>query len=340
MTKRVVDELEKLLSQAGRSFGASRSDIWENWLSYCTVVLETGLGPFREGRLPEDRSAIVAEEERLRRRYDAPHGNFEVLIVNFRAAFVLWYEYSSEHLCDVLGDTYMEHMGANAGAGQFFTPWNVARAMAQMAIGDVADGGRMVLDRVRAAIEKLRVVDEAAATFCEITLMVGSVLGMSEADDGRGLQDTFLRILPFISEYYEPVTVCDPTCGSGIMLLAAVDCFPRFAVRLGLVQFYGTDIAQVCVQMAHLNEMAYGLNGYGAAAVWSDLVTAGLGGGQQAIVTTDSSLVEEGGRLAGAPGEILEAVEAVVSRAGFHIQVGDGAGATQMAFGFLFQDEG
>ena len=48
------------------------------------------------------------------------------------------------------------------------------------------------------------------------------------------------------------------------MLLAAAAEFPVWAVQLGLVQFYGSDIDQTCVRMAQLNLAIHGLNGYAA----------------------------------------------------------------------------
>ena len=280
--QQVVDQLAKYLSEGGASFGAGPSRVWEDWLAYCTVVLETGLGPFREGRLPEDLTPIDAEMERLRQRYDAPHGNFDRLIGNFRQAVLLWYGFSAANLYDVLGDTYMQHMLPNKDGGQVFTPWHVALMMAQMTI---TNGAQLVFERIRDAIDRLRAVDEAAALYCDAVIMTAAVAIEIEGSVNP-LQSLLLPILPLIKDHYEPISICDPACGSGNLLIAASSAFPHFAVRLGLVQFYGNDIAYVCVQMAHLYEMAYGLNGYGAAAVWADLVTEGAEGVAVEVVTT------------------------------------------------------
>ena len=269
--QQVVDQLAKLLGAAGASFGVGMSRVWEDWLSYSIVALETGLGPFREGRVPDDLAPIKAEVERLRGKYDAPHGNIDRLLSNFREAFSLWYGFSGANLYDVLGDTFMQHASPNKDAGQHFTPWHVAVMMAQI---NIPDGARMVFERIHAAIESLRAVDELSAVYCDAVVMTAAVVIEAEGSI-NALQSLLLPVLPLIKDHYEPITVNDPTCGSGNMLLAASGQFPRFAVRLGLVQFYGTDIAYVCYQMARLNEMGYGLNGYGAAAVWADLVAEG-----------------------------------------------------------------
>lgn len=269
--QQVVDQLAKLLGAAGASFGVGMSRVWEDWLSYSIVALETGLGPFREGRVPDDLAPIKAEVERLRGKYDAPHGNIDRLLSNFREAFSLWYGFSGANLYDVLGDTFMQHASPNKDAGQHFTPWHVAVMMAQI---NIPDGARMVFERIHAAIESLRAVDELSAVYCDAVILTAAVAIEAEGTVNV-LQSLLLPVLPLIGPYYEPLTINDPTCGSGNLLIAASGQFPRFAVRLGLVQFYGTDIAYVCYQMARMNEMGYGLNGYGAAAVWADLVAEG-----------------------------------------------------------------
>ena len=71
------------------------------------------------------------------------------------------------------------------------------------------------------------------------------------------------RILPLIAADFDPITICDPCCGSGVMLLAGARQFPAWAAQAGLVQLYGMDIDQTCVTMAQVNMMLYGLNGAG-----------------------------------------------------------------------------
>ena len=60
----------------------------------------------------------------------------------------------------------------------------------------------------------------------------------------------------------DPIKIQDCACGSGVMLLGAASCFPRWALDWGVVQFYGQDIDQTCVMMARINMMLHGLNGY------------------------------------------------------------------------------
>ncbi len=49
--------------------------------------------------------------------------------------------------------------------------------------------------------------------------------------------------------------------------MAAASTLPQWMVQLGLVQFYGADIDMMCVKMARLNCMLYGMNGYGLKCV-------------------------------------------------------------------------
>ena len=125
---------------------------------------------------------------------------------------------------DVIGDVYMRLNAAKSRAGQYFTPWNLARMIADMTI---ADGERRVMER----------------------LLHGNPLWLL-------LSGKDPAPVPF-----EPVTVHDPACGSGALLLAAATRFPRWMLTRGLVQFSGVDIDATCVTMARINMRLYGLNG-------------------------------------------------------------------------------
>ena len=134
----------------------------------------------------------------------------------------------------------------SSSIGQFFTPWNVARMMAEM----VSDGGAEVHTRLKAAIEK--------SPLAQAFLVAGCVLEGQEAFDWY-----ISRVVPAAIEHYEPVRVCDPCVGSGILLLAHASTLPAWMVQMGLVQYYGCDIDLLCVRMARVNFKLYGLNGFG-----------------------------------------------------------------------------
>lgn len=131
-------------------------------------------------------------------------------------------------------------------AGQFFTPASVALLMAQMSI---PDGEALVNERLKAASEKSQMATAA--------MLAGGAL------EGEIAQAWFIaRVIPLAIEHYQPVTVCDPAVGSGIMLVSASSCFPAFANALGLVQYFGQDIDADAVLMSKINLKLYGLNGH------------------------------------------------------------------------------
>ena len=349
----VCDMIGKLMADAGRSYGMSQDDMWEWWLGYATTALETGLRPFREGK-PLDMTPILENEEELRRRFDASFGRFDVLLDSFREAFTVWYTFSSCNVYDVLGETYMRHMLPNSAAGQVFTPWNVTLMMAQMTIGTPEDAARLVFNRIREAVERLREADPIQAILAD-SILLTALIAVEGEGSLRPFQSLFLRLMPLIAPFYEPITIHDPACGSGNMMLAAASCFPLFAVRFGLVQFFGQDISHDCVLMARLNEMAYGLNGWGAAAIVADMIEEEGEGLPPALPepTAAEDLLPEDGRGEGRhifqensllvaaqpqPEEPEPTAVVVLSPVGKSITLKDGA--EQFGFAFLFEEEG
>jgi hypothetical protein len=145
-----------------------------------------------------------------------------------------------------VGDIFMAWGRPSAWAGQFFTPWHVARFMAEM----VSDGGDEVHRRLRAAIDE--------SPLAQVSLLAGLAL-----EDEAVQEWLFTRVVPAAIEHYQPVTVIDPCVGSGVMLLAHASTLPRWMVAMGLVQYYGCDIDMTCVRMSRINCKLYGLNGSG-----------------------------------------------------------------------------
>lgn len=109
---------------------------------------------------------------------------------------------------DILGLVYMRLQYGDARKGQFFTPYTVARAMAEMS----------------------------------------SLHHFSPPGPGEG-----------------PLVIGDPCCGSGILLLAAMEVIERQhpeALDDGSVLFFGADIDPTCVTMARVNIDIHRLGAY------------------------------------------------------------------------------
>lgn len=152
-------------------------------------------------------------------------------------------------------------------AGIFFTPWNVAWFMAQMMLATY-DFEADLKARYVKALSHPSV--EPAAT----ALSWGVLAASSVEDDGGWASEAFLtKLLPLVrsSPDWEPFTIIDPCCGSGVMLLAAAKVVPRWALDCGFIQLYGVDIEPLCVEMCRLNMRLYGLSPSGIDPV--DLLT-------------------------------------------------------------------
>lgn len=147
---------------------------------------------------------------------------------------------------DVFGDVYMR-MISHGQNGEYYTPWNIAKAMAQMTMGFVETELRT---RLLDAAKHSRVVKLAEMTNADITKWQTETLVALYARD-ENMQRAFQRI-----------NVLDPACGSGVMLLAAASCCPRWALDWCMIEFWGVDLSEMAVKMAQLNIRLYGLNGW------------------------------------------------------------------------------
>ncbi|MCP4427417.1 MAG: N-6 DNA methylase [Chloroflexi bacterium] len=236
---RFTKEITKALRKVEPS-GNRPSAIFEDWIQLVEACLEaipahlraTEEEPFQE--TPE----TAALFERMRVRYN------ERYFAHFAEAMALLIQSATVDYMDVLGLVYMNYAYPKKSQGQYFTPWNVAHMMAKMTINPDE-----IEIRLKEAINK--------SIIAQALLMAGLVL----TDPDEMQRHMMEKVLPLALPHFEPLTVCDPCCGSGIMFLAAAKCLPRWAVQLGLVQFYGQDIDQTCVRMANINSMLYGLNG-------------------------------------------------------------------------------
>jgi hypothetical protein len=231
--------------------GQRPNTIFSDWLELVEGTLDmlpTHARSLKEtGKPAEDPPDVAQVWEQVRSRYEKKAWVFE----RFSEAFGLLMNAAhppDETLSyqDVIGSMYMSWGYPSSSIGQFFTPWPVARMMAEM----VSDGGADVHARLKAAIDQ--------SPIAQAFLVAGCIL---EGQDGL---DWFLtRVIPAAIEHYQPVTVNDPAVGSGILLLAHASTLPAWMVQMGLVQYSGCDVDSLCVRMARVNFKLYGLNGFG-----------------------------------------------------------------------------
>lgn len=242
-TPEIVKRLEALTASGHRPH-----EIFVDWVKLSKATLEALPGHF-EATLSKqtytDTPATTALFEQLRKKYKGSYWD------NLSEAFaILWGSTASYQ--DILGDVYMAWGGPNTHTAQFFTPYPVAKLMA-LTLGV----GEQVEKRLKEAIRQDPLASAAtmAGGFLEKPLEKEAWL--------------IARVIPYALPHYKPVTVNEPCCGSGVMLLAVADCVPSWATQMGLVQFFGQDIDPLCVTMCQTNILLYGLNGVRAKQlVW------------------------------------------------------------------------
>jgi len=242
---RIIKALDRVSATGQRP-----SAIFDDWLELAEATLDMLPAHFKSaittGHLAHDSPEAAQVWDKVRSRYPGQEWVFE----RFSEAFGGLLEGASlpdgtPSYQDIVGDVYMEWGRPSRSTGQFFTPWPVARLMAEM----MGDGGQEVHARLKAAIDQ--------SPLAQAHLLAGLALEGEEA--GRWFME---KVVPSALAHYQPVTVLDPCIGSGILLLAHASTLPTWMVQLGLVQYYGCDIDPTCVRMARINCKLYGLNGH------------------------------------------------------------------------------
>lgn len=261
-----VDEIIKILDRVAYRAGRRPHELFSQWLAVVDATLAALPGQLlavaRTGKMAPDSPEQAAVFRRFRQGYEGldqqswrqvQHGfagAFSLLLLSAEAGLV-----NRRDSPDVVGQVYMAWANTDPSwQAQYFTPWEIALMMAEMTI---SDGERAVYDRIKQAVLHPENVAGQA-----VVLAGGLVTG--EGGQGAAARRHFFRfVLPAAMPFYEPVTINDPCCGSGIMFLAAATRFPDWANRLGLVAYFGQDIDPDCALMARINTRLYGLNGYG-----------------------------------------------------------------------------
>ena len=247
-----------LLARTGARRGLNTALLFEGWLDFVNAGLDgltllAGRHLDRESASVNEaeladflRSAAIPLPESLRGEKGVQGGLVQATLALSRASRFGYY--------DLLGSVYQTLGQTNHRLGQYFTPWPVARLMAQMQGGE-AD----LIKRLGDAAEKACAADPAVQTL--FNQVGGNLLLGGDRNLGSLNRQFITEVLPALIPYYEPLKVIDPAVGSGVLLLAHAAGMPRWAVVYGLVQYHGVDLDPLCVKLARLNLRLYGLNG-------------------------------------------------------------------------------
>lgn len=252
-SSQIIRILEKITAA-----GADEAQIFDDFLDMAYDSLEQLPNHVKSmrstGQLTQDPPEMVKRWERLRSRYKGKY-YFDL----FAKALAILMSSAEDDWHDTIGEVYMEFGHPSKRGGQYFTPFSLAKMMSSSLISMQKEGSvpQLVHERIKMAYQ--------GDPLAESLLLTGTLLKGGDAEDWY-----FNKLLPAIAYKVEPVTIHDPACGSGVMFLAAASEIPRWMLDWGFVRFSGQDIDQTCVQMAKVNMMLYGLNGYSlkcAAAV-------------------------------------------------------------------------
>lgn len=267
-------EIIRRLEQIVTISGVSRNQTFEDFVYLSEATLRAMPDQVRAvgatGRFAPDPPEVAEVFARVRSYYDSgwlTPDRVERVWRNFGEAFALlleattpglWGESNSLSIAgplsgpDILGFIYQTWVGADVNHGEVYTPWPVARLMAELTLGQT--GERQVYDRLKQALcHPDNVLGQA-------TLLAGLVLPENEPNV---LKDYFInRIVPAAVNFYIPVTICDPALGSGLLHLAAASIMPEWMVKMALITFAGQDISQLAVAIFETTRRLYGINGY------------------------------------------------------------------------------
>lgn len=246
------DRIIRLLEK-NTAAGVRPHEVFGDWIDLTVATLETIPLRWRahwNGEPFDDKPETQALFARLREKYGYHSKNPRPYFDRFAECTSLLLEAASVDYMDLPGSVYMEMGVGNVNAGQFFTPMHLAMAMGCM----IGNDGREVNANVKEAIAK--------SPIAQALLIAGAIV-----PPHLGQDYLVARVLPHVHGEIERVGVLDPACGSGVMFLAHAASAPQWAVKMGYYQYHGQDVDALCVQMASVNNMLYGLNGFYAPIV-------------------------------------------------------------------------
>lgn len=216
-----------LIGDGGRRAGFSRGQAFEDFL---TLVVCTLSGQTMEEEYLATVHKGYEKGSKGKRGIDSMTTAFAEMVNVMKDGFV-----------DVLGDIFQG--GITYGeAGQFFTPTAITDLMASL----------VTPDHVPRHLKDSQVAATSSPT--------QSKRQVSEADCAN--ESNGLQAKPE-SPPKELKTVCDPSCGSGRILLSIAKEHPNW-------EFTGQDVDHRCAKMTAINLGLHGLNGW---AVWQNSLT-------------------------------------------------------------------
>ena len=228
-------------------------DVFTDWLDLVEATLHMLPQQMLYARLhgtlmppEEEPEAIQAVFQRVRSHY--PEARWQEAFNLFHEAYEILTDAAQGAVADWLGAIFMATNLKSARAGQFFTPWNVAYMMAQMSMLDVEAA---VLRNMAEAID--------AWDGSKLYRAMGMQWGPEHPNTTRWIWEKHVDPLYLLTRH---LTVGEPACGSGVMLLAAIASVPPWITNAQLVDYFAIDIDPTCAQMARIQLLLYGANGY------------------------------------------------------------------------------
>jgi len=264
--QRIVSILDKIGNSGHRNI-----EVFRDWMELIWTTLDA-MGRQYERLMTAESTAespFVLEKEdpelaKLNAELLTKYHNNQVYLDRFGEAMHILFNIPSRFgYYDAIGMVYMLFGNPNPKAGQYFTPWNVAKLMGAIVGGDAH---AEVMRRIEEAATKAAEADPKVYAAFLAAGLTGLLLKPGEESEEIVEWDQFRsdffwnKLLPSVARFFDPIKIMDPCVGSGVMLLAAASEYPQWAVKLGLVQFYGMDIDPDCVKMCRINMRLYGLN--------------------------------------------------------------------------------
>lgn len=259
--------MEKLLRSVEQTTYQRMFTVFDDWVELTNILLDSLPGHLREavetGRVNDWPEGTPPERitafSRIRARYGekAPDA-----FARFSHATGEFLEATHDCWFDWMGQMYMSLELGGRGIGDYDTPWPVAYMMAE-----IQDISALLHTRMKEALMHEENALGAAVGIAGLLFPPGPAGQPPVMSDGDRSAYFTRWVIPAAVPFFDPITVSDPACGSGVMILASAATVPLWARRYGFVQYFGMDISPIAVQMAKAQTRAYGLNGYETAMV-------------------------------------------------------------------------